>query len=238
MLHPIVLLCWAQQRSRSLPLANHLNQAYAVDAGLGPNTEKSLGPLMCHYEAVLRLALNKQATSLGSFYHGAEMHSALHAKQVVATVSGTFDVVVEVENFKDKRVTELLQIGYIVVSEDRVEGGVEYLAPYVEEGTKKLLVAAVQCKSVTRVKSWDNVIAELNAATKHLQSANMEFFSVIYTTTSDQVTIQKELPEDVVCYTASGLFSFTKKLGILRLHVMKLGTALKRQHPWLQAAKA
>mmetsp|Transcript_37094 Transcript_37094/g.80616 ORF Transcript_37094/g.80616 Transcript_37094/m.80616 type:complete len:687 (-) Transcript_37094:12-2072(-) len=238
LLNPLMLQFWAKNIKFQVPNAMqfHLSQIYDADAVLGPNTEKRMEALMFHYEAVLRVALAGEPFSLTDFYRGGYVDSTLSTK-VTAILPSVGNIVMNVDNFQGKeQVLGLLRQGWIVVSTDTSEPGVEFLSPYKEHGSDKLLVAAVQCKFVKSKVTWKDVSQKLQVVKDSLESKNVQVLSVVYAT-PDQSTIQPKTYQDSVYFTERGLFDFTKRLGILRLHVMKLGTALKSQHEWLEGSQ-
>eukprot|EP00405_Crypthecodinium_cohnii_P022073 CAMPEP_0206482286 /NCGR_PEP_ID=MMETSP0324_2-20121206/38801_1 /ASSEMBLY_ACC=CAM_ASM_000836 /TAXON_ID=2866 /ORGANISM="Crypthecodinium cohnii, Strain Seligo" /LENGTH=677 /DNA_ID=CAMNT_0053960239 /DNA_START=158 /DNA_END=2191 /DNA_ORIENTATION=+ len=238
LLNPLMLQFWAKNIKFQVPNAMqfHLSQIYDADAVLGPNTEKRMEALMFHYEAVLRVALAGEPFSLTDFYRGGYVDSTLSTK-VTAILPSVGNIVMNVDNFQGKeQVLGLLRQGWIVVSTDTSEPGVEFLSPYKEHGSDKLLVAAVQCKFVQDKAAWGDISQKLQDAINMLESEAVQFFPVVYAT-PDQESIQTKTYKGGVYFTESGIFEFTNRLGILRLHVMKLGAALRLQHPWLEGSQ-
>ena len=81
------------------------------------------------------------------------------------------------------KVVEFLEAGYIVVSKNHSEVGVEYLAPYrVGSTSGKLVVACVQCKFVQNTTSWVDIEAKMKAVTDKLRKMSVECFPCVYTT--------------------------------------------------------
>jgi len=238
LLNPLMLQFWAKNIKFQVPNAMqfHLSQIYDADAVLGPNTEKRMEALMFHYEAVLRVALAGEPFSLTDFYRGGYVDSTLSTK-VTAILPSVGNIVMNVDNFQGKeQVLGLLRQGWIVVSTDTSEPGVEFLSPYKEHGSDKLLVAAVQCKFVQDKAAWGDISQKLQDAINMLESEAVQFFPVVYAT-PDQESIQTKTYKGGVYFTESGIFEFTNRLGILRLHVMKLGTVLKSHYPWLEGSQ-
>jgi len=238
-LNPLMLQSWSAGATRQsqTPMRWHLSQVYDADAVLGPNTEKKMEGLMFHYEALLRIGLNGEELPLREFYVGGDIDSKFGPRQVRAPLPSQTDLIVEMPNFKDMdTVLERLRAGWIVVSQEQNEPGVEFLSPWRDVNSKELLVAAVQCKFVKSKVTWKDVSQKLQVVKDSLESKNVQVLSVVYAT-PDQSTIQPKTYQDSVYFTERGLFDFTKRLGILRLHVMKLGTALKSDYPWLEGSQ-
>jgi len=63
---PFTLLVqdWAKRHSNETPMAYHLQQIYAADSMLGLNSEKWMELVMCHYEAILRIAQENKPFAL------------------------------------------------------------------------------------------------------------------------------------------------------------------------------
>jgi hypothetical protein len=67
---PFTLLVqdWATRHGQDIRMAYHLQQIYAADSILGLKSEKWMELVICHYEAVLRIAQEKQQFQLCSYY--------------------------------------------------------------------------------------------------------------------------------------------------------------------------
>jgi hypothetical protein len=241
LLHPLLLHCWAQRQSDMSTLAYHLQQAYCSDCVLGNSAEKHMEAVMYHYEAVLRCAARGQTFTLGSFYRTRHMSDPLRATRVRAHMPfaqrSTDRLVFFVDDFGDiAQVVEYLKKGYIVVSKAQQEAGIEYLSPYINQDTGKLIVAATQCKFVNwRTSSWTEIRDRIVMATKLLDNVGVQCFPVVYTTV-DQGSMWEATYADGVYFIEADLFDFTRKLGVLRLHTLKLGAFLASKYPWLRGA--
>jgi len=66
---------------------------------------------------------------------------------------------------------------------------------------------------------------------------NIVMFRVVYTNV-DQKTILESTYKDGIYFTETDLFTFTNKLGILRLHTQKLGDVLYQRYPILKRASS
>ena len=114
---PLVLRDWARPNADDRGPAYHLQQAYAADAVLGPDTEKKMESLMYLYEAVLRKASEGKTCTLKQFYKSEHVSDKLVDSEVKAKVPVRDTLVEFVKNFSDStRVLVLLQSGFIVVS--------------------------------------------------------------------------------------------------------------------------
>jgi len=237
-LNPLMLQSWATGTpAMQTSMRLHLRGVYDADAVLGPNTEKRMEDLMFHYEALLRVGLKGKSIPLRDFYVGGCIDPELGSKQVTALLPSSRDLVLHVPNFQNtESVLSKLRDGWILVSKEHNEPGVEFLTPWQEHGSGKLLVAAVQCKFVKGKAAWADVSRKLQVVKDSLTSEAVQVFPVVYAT-PNQETIQPQTYQGGVFFTEYGIFCFTNKLGILRLHVMKLGTALKSDYPWLEGSQ-
>ena len=64
LLQPLVLQSWGRRECADDARALHLQKAYAADAVVGPDAEKEMEAVMCHYEAVLRKAVEGKVFTL------------------------------------------------------------------------------------------------------------------------------------------------------------------------------
>ena len=243
--HPLVLSEWARQcyRDRRSLLALHLQQAYEYDADLSEGSEKRMEGLMFHYEAVLRIALEGKAIALRKFYATDFIRDKFKDMSLVAALpTDGSDLVEFVKDFKVniKRVISLLEQGITVVSEKQAEIGIEYVTPWrLKTAEGKLVVAFVQCKFVQSKADWKTIKDRMNTAIKPLKEKmpKIEVIPVVYAT-PDQYIIESKTYQDGVYFTEQGLFDFTTKLGILRLHTEKLGQSLKEHVPVLNRSRS
>jgi hypothetical protein len=229
---PLLLQDWAQRKALAFTIAHHLDNVYAHDAVLGDGTEKKMEALMYHYEAVLRKAVEGKTFRMSDFYASKHVRGDLCNLIVSADLPNSKDLVAVVEDFSaEGQVLQLLQCGFIVVSQRRDEIGVEYLSPFRGTG-KELLVACVQCKFVQKRAEWKDIKSKMEAATTWLDKRGIRHFPVIYTTI-DQKTMKMETHRDGIYFTERDMFEFTKKLGVLRLHTQKLGKNMEKTHSWI-----
>ena len=232
-LMPLVLSSWAQQQAGAESLPYHLQQAYAADAILGEYTEKMMEGVMMHYEALLRRALGQEAVSLGDFYQTEHICQTLRPLQVMAKQPCAKDLVARVKDFSQKELVLLfLQDGYIVVSDEHNEKGVEYLTPFHERYSEKLMVACAQCKFMPDGR-WGAIKQGVERATEWLRDMNILCFPVVYTV-ADVVSMRQDSYEGGIYFNALDTFEFTKRLGVLRLHTQKLGQKLGEKYKWLK----
>ena len=240
--HPLVLCEWARQcySNKKSALAYHLQRAYESDAGLGEGSEKRMEGLMYHYEAVLRIALEGKPIELSKFYVTDYIGATYQDMLLVGALpAGGGSLVRFVQDFSDMDlVIDLLKKGKIVVSQKQSEEGVEYLTPWrLNDAEGKLVVACVQCKFVKDKVQWSKVKEHMHSAVEPLTDKKIDFFPVIYATT-DQDTIQESIYKDGVYFNEVGIFKFTSKLGILRLHTEKLGKSLQKEVPVLNRSRS
>ena len=236
-LHPLLMHTWAQRRCNSSKLAFHLQQAYDADCIVGSSTEKYMEAIMYHYEAVRRISARGAPFALGAFYTTRHQGPRFRNRVVFAKIPPANSIVQLVPNFDDVAlVLEYLENGFIVVSRQQGEVAIEYLSPYVDNRTGKLIVGAAQCKFVKgRTLPWVGMSQGILKATRDLRNNNVETFPVLYTTVDQQYMLPSTY-RDGVYFLESDLFDFTCKLGILRLHTEKLGTYLAAKYPWLSGA--
>jgi len=240
LLHPLVLSWWAQENQQSSSLAEHLCRAYEFDAELAAGSEKRMEGLMFHYEAVLRIALEGKPIELSKFYVTDYIGATYQDMLLVGALpAGGGSLVRFVQDFSDMDlVIDLLKKGKIVVSQKQSEEGVEYLTPWrLNDAEGKLVVACVQCMFVKDKVQWSKVKQHMHSAVKPLTDKKIDFFPVIYATT-DQDTIQERIYKDGVYFNEVGIFKFTSKLGILRLHTEKLGKSLQKEVPVLNSSRS
>ena len=239
-LFPLLLQRWAEAKQSKSSFAFHLNGLFDADQVLGTDTEKFMEAVMYHYEAVLRLALKGRPVRLEDFYKSKHIDGRLQAKLVTARLpegTGTKKVVRYVEDFSDMDfVIELLKDGYLVVSEAHSEKGIEYLAPF-EIKNGDLLVACVQCKFVYHTTDWAKIRSAMDDAVAGFKTNNIKYFPVVYAT-PNQASIRPDTYKSGVYFTETDLFTFTKRVGLLRLHTQKLGHVLGEMYPILQGAGA
>ena len=195
---------------------------------------------MVHFEAVLRIAVGQgTAFTLQSFYKTRFVAEGFRNRRVRLAVPEQVNIVADVDDFSDRNMPEvlrLLRLGFIVVSKAHSEVGVEYLAPFVDATTTKLIVACVQCKFVVKSTSWTDIADKMLTATKYLRTHRQELFPVVYTTV-DQRAMAESTFSDGVYFTETELFSFTSPLGVLRMHMEKLGAIASQAFPFLARRK-
>ena len=235
-LFPLLLHEWAR-KNQSLIYGHHLSQLFDADLGLDNNAEKLMEPVMYHYEAVLRKAMEGQKFDLRLFYKSE--HCGMSPVMGTAKVPNSTSLVYEMEDFDDiDKVLGVLRDGFIVVSKAHSEVGVEYLAPFEEVETGRLFVACVQCKFVRSTTNWQGIKTKMKKAVEKLAEKKVgkykvEHFPVVYTTV-DQQAVLKKTCKDGAYFIERDIFEFTKRLGILRLHTQKLGTVLTAEYPFLK----
>ncbi|CAJ1361539.1 unnamed protein product [Effrenium voratum] len=175
---PLILQDWAGKSCRT-PLGFHLQQAYAADALLGSDTEKKMEPLMYHYEALLRKA--SEGKTFTEFYKSEHVSPKLVGLEVKAKVPAQERLVEFVKDFSEQaRVLELLQTGFIVVSEFQNEHALEYLSPFQDASADSvLIVACVQCKFVQSTVKWSDIQTKMADATKWLKQKKIKCVPVI-----------------------------------------------------------
>jgi len=231
-LHPLALQAWAL-KDTSL-LASHLTQAYDADAVLAPSNEKSAEAILYNYEAVLRAACTESFT-LGKFYGTKHIDNQLSSMVVTVKAPNATSLVVPVKTFENNfaQTLEFLTAGFIVVSENTTEPGIEYLSPYFD-AKGNLVIAAVQCRCIVgSTLGWGTIKAGIRAAMRQFDIEAIKWFPVVYTTSS-QRTIRRETYAGSVFFTESDLFVFTQKMGALRLHTTKFDSNDSDEKHWLR----
>ena len=187
---------------------------------------------MMHYEALLRRALGQEAVSLGDFYQTEHICQTLRPLQVMAKQPCAKDLVARVKDFREKElVLKFLQDGYIVVSDNPNEKGVEYLTPFHQRYSEKLMVACAQCKLMPDGR-WGAIKQGVERATEWLRDMNIQCFPVVYTV-ADVASMRQDSYEGGIYFNALDTFEFTKRLGVLRLHT-QLGQKLGEKYKWLK----
>ena len=121
------------------------------------------------------------------------------------------------------------------MSKKRTEHGVEWAAPFFDPATRALLVECAQCKLVTDSVGWAEARGKLdNEFTRALRRKSVEWFPVMYTNHHTKTgTLAGETYADGVYFDELTLFDFTRPLGILRMHMEKLGPNLALRCPSL-----
>ena len=235
LLHPLVLQWWAERHAHGSALAFHLCKTYESDALLKPFAEKEMEALMHHYEAVLRSALQGSEFALKDFYKSQHVGPDFEDIIVNAQVPCARELVRMVADFTNRRLLRrLLTEGFIVVSRDPTEGGIEYLSPFTTSDGD-LIVAAVQCKFVQKISSWKTLNGALSNAMDILKDMGINCFPVVYTTADQAHILPTSMLANGVYFTAGDLFAFIHKLGPLRLNILKPSKALQKDYPWLDS---
>jgi hypothetical protein len=231
-LFPLLLQNWAKE-NQSSTFGYHLHRLFNADLVLAGDSEKSMEAVMFHYEALLRKATEGETFSLRSLYDTPHLAEALETKILTSIIAPDgASGVAYVDNFEDVEATiQKLTNGWILVSKKHSEVGVEYLVPYLSD--HKLFVACVQCKFVQRSTSWAQIKDKMLTAVKGLKARGVAHFPVIYTT-ADQKKMMGPTHDDGAYFIETDLYNFTKRLGILRMHTMKLGANLLISHPYLR----
>jgi hypothetical protein len=198
--------------------------------------------VMYHYEAVLRVAQGNEQFILKSFYRTQHLDGSLFNEIVVAGIPNAIppSIVVSVSNFMDEKILTSLNSGLIVVSDKQSEIGTEYLVPFRD--TRNILrIAFVQCKFVHQSTNWSEIEKKSKQSMESFENnelyKNIVMFRVVYTNV-DQKTILESTYKDGIYFTETDLFTFTNKLGILRLHTQKLGDVLYQRYPILKRASS
>ena len=235
-LFPLLVQEWAYRNQNGSTYGQHLNGLFDADLIVDQNTEKIMEAVMYHYEAVLRKSLTGTECSLTSFYKSEHIGSDFKDMLVKAQIPGDQEtsLVRYVADFTDiAYIRRLLGYGFIVISEKHSERGIEYLAPYHDcFGT--LVVACVQCKFVKEKANWKEIQSQMAVAVDGFDANNVAHFPVVYTT-ADQYSIQKMTSRDGVYFIESDVFTYTSRLGILRLHTQKLGSVLESKYSFLRS---
>jgi len=219
-------------------LAHHVGRAYSADCVVERTHEKKVEEVVTHYEAVRRISrAGRKGETIGSFFKQTNyIGSAWKSREITIRIpEETGDGIVEfVTDFSDAElVLRYLRSGRIVVSEKRTEQGLEYASAFFEQGDE-MLVAVAQVKFQPVVK-WSEagqmLSEEVNDFTRTLKAKSIPWFPVMYTT--HHAAIAPETFSNGVYFNEVTLFEFTKKLGILRTHVEKLGQKLRTRCPSL-----
>jgi hypothetical protein len=132
-LFPLLVQEWAYQNQSRSAYGHHLNGLFDADLIVDQDAEKFMEAVMYHYEAVLRKSLTGEKFSLQSFYKSEHIGRGFKNTIVTAPVpaEGEKSLVQFVPDFADMTyILNLLDDGFIVVSENHSEAGIEYLAPY------------------------------------------------------------------------------------------------------------
>eukprot|EP01124_Arcella_intermedia_P024272 TRINITY_DN4043_c0_g1_i5.p1 TRINITY_DN4043_c0_g1~~TRINITY_DN4043_c0_g1_i5.p1 ORF type:complete len:653 (-),score=114.49 TRINITY_DN4043_c0_g1_i5:14-1795(-) len=236
---PLLVQDWANRNSKNSELAYHLQQVYAADATLGLDSEKKMEAVMYHYEAVLRTCLDDRPFKISTFYGGCFCGILLPKLQLIRPELGLSEHLVKmVDNFSDtEELIDQLNSGFILVSRKHSEEGIEYLVPFKNTKDDSLVVGAVQCKYVTTRTNWKTIKLKLQNGTKNLNEEGIQTFPIVFSTV-DQSYLKSKTYKGGLYFTEEGIFKFTNRLGVLRLHTQKLGKALSKQYPILERASS
>ena len=242
-LHPVLARKWARETLKMkypLPsgaLALHLNLMFDFDAMIGRWGERNMEPLMYHFEAAKRIAHGSNVLPLGNYYCQVKsMDSALKMRLVRCKTPRAGEHIYRAPSFglEDMpAVVKQLRKGYIAVSKNPREMGMEYLVPFVDAKTGKLLVACVQCTFVKKRARWWKINRQLHKATAYFRTKGIGHFPVVYTT-ADQEKVTARVYNNGVYFVEHDLFRFTSHFGILRLHCRKIGRVLKNKYSFMQ----
>jgi len=245
---PLLVQNWASNNCGTSSLGYHLQQLFGYDALLDSCTEKYMEYVMYHYEAVLRIAQGDKQFTLQAFYQSEHLNKSQYGYFVNFENPTTKSLVVNVPKFVDEKsktvcdpqlILESLQGGRIVVSDYVSEVGTEYLSTFKNPITGALEIAFVQCKFVCSTTDWPKIEEKLEDSMGPFRTdqlfKNLKLIPIVYTTVDQKKILQKTYKEGIY-FTATDLFHFTQKLGILRLHTQKLGNVLSSQFPILKRA--
>jgi hypothetical protein len=242
---PLMLQGWASNliTRRTHPmwtLAHHLQEAYDADTVLEATHEKQMEDVIVHYEAVRRICRAGRAggETIGSFFKTGFIGEKWKKISITIKVPTADDdgIIAQVANFTDVgAVVKLLQEGFIVVSKNRTEKGLEYAAPFFDLRTNELIVECAQCKLVAGGVKWGEAALKFdNDFTAALTTKKIEWFPVMYTNHHTETgTLQAATYADGVYFNEITLFWFTQPLGILRMHLEKIGDNLSALCPSL-----
>ena len=126
-----------------------------------------------------------------------------------------------------------------MVSKNPTEDGIEYLAPFHDKSTKKLVgIAGVQVRFVKGgpPDTWGSINVGAVESLKPFAKLGFAPFPVILTTV-DQERVKpctETVMKDSVSFLETATFQWTLPLGILRLHTEKLGSVVSKSFPFLR----
>ena len=250
-LHPLIVQSWADRHRE--PLANQIKKMLEEDSVLETTHEKKFEAVMLHFDAAVRLALEKESCTLEQLFPGASLKpESLRAVRVMPGLQYSGDSVVELDSFDDvDKVMSSLEYGSIVVSQKRTEKGIEYLVPWtvprkdhrqllrslqprgpgVKDQNAHLLILGVQTKYVEEyVGKWPSVETKAQKALAGLRADPrvLQALPIFYTT-----EIKKEgrsLDNPNVYFSEAGLAELLlERAGPLRLFFEKLGRPLQNK---------
>ena len=239
-LFPLKVMQWAKKEVNTNAIAHHTNQMFVEDATNGAEGRKRMEHAIYHLEAAKRIAVGSRLLSLEDYYgYGYDvkfLDGALKCRYVHCKVPSGVDHVYTSPSFATKHmpaVVNHLRAGYIVVPK-HLSGvaGVEYLVPFFDFVSRKLLVACVQCKFVKKNSDWSSLNFPVKEVTAYFETNDIEFFHVVYTTADQRMTAKKTFGKGVYL-VADDIFRFTNRLGVLRLHCTALGKVLRSKYPFL-----
>ena len=190
-LHPLVLQSWADRHRE--PLANQIKKMFEEDSVLETTHENKFEAVMLHFDAAVRLALEKESCTLEQLFPGASLKpESLREVLVLSGLQRRLKPVVELDSFEDvDEVMNSLEYGSIVVSRKRTEEGIEYLVPWtvpykddrqllrslqprgpgVKDQNARLLILGVQTKYVQEyVGKWPSVETKAQKALAGLRA--------------------------------------------------------------------
>ena len=226
-LNPLALRYWCEKMRGPSKVAYHLREAYVADAAVQQDQEKHVETLLCHFEAAKRLMYGTAQFRLGDYYVGADSCGTVGNARVTATPELLpHEAVRDVPSFRDTdRIVNLLRGGAIVVSKDKDEAAIKYLVPFFVDLQLKY-VAAVQVKFRPSLDAEENGnevavtdicdTAMACPVVKALKGMDITCFTVLFSTVHGGLDERKGVP--AVLYSEEGLFTFTKRLGPLRVH--------------------
>ena len=224
-LSPILLHCWAECNQYRWS-GKHLFHLYNSDAG------EHMERILIHYEALLRKSLEGETVQLREYYN-IEDDDNISEKYRHITVeikaSMGCNQVQTVKDFKDiKGVLEKLHQGFIVALEKDTAYLVAHdLVAPDSSNSPKLVITCVQCKFN------NHETKRLKRAVKALRDIDDVLCIPVIFTSKKFHEFEMERFGDGLYFCEEEIFRFTRKLGILRFHVEKLGAELQDQYPSL-----
>jgi hypothetical protein len=219
-LSPILLHCWAEC-NQYMWSGKHLYELYNADAG------EDMERVLIHYEALLRKSLEGKTVQLREYYNLEDddkiSEKYRHVTVEIKATTGC-NQVQTVEDFKDvDEVLEKLQQGFIVA----LEKDTAYLVAHDSLNSTKLVITCVQCKfNVSDTKKLKRVVRKLR------EREDILCIPVIFTSKKYRNFEMDRFGEGMY-FCEDDILRFTRRLGILRFHVERLGAELRDQYPSL-----
>ena len=243
---PFLLLHWSSWH-REKRTFEDLRLALKADSQVLHGNSTASAGVFQHFEAVRRLAANEKPFKLADYFAtsgvliGEYLQYATGNITMKCNLPGGHSVCDSGYNLPADfdKIIWMLTIGCIVViSDPTTENGIQYLAPFHDAIDSTLVaIAGVQVKFTEKGSaiSWEVLHAGALAVLAPFAAAGFRTFPVIFSNQVQGNLTQEaeELMSDSVVFLETATLHWTRPLGVLQLHIEKLGNAVREVFPFL-----